>query len=56
MLPFEEEAQKYLSERRQEIEEAKYRVEMKHSLRKAGIVHEHNLSTAKLEEMCVKYL
>ena len=56
MSVFEEETQTYLSERRREHDEAVHRIEMKHSLKKAGIICNPALSTAKLEEMCVKYL
>ena len=37
MASFEKEVQVHLAARRQEIDEAKYRVELKHSLRKVGI-------------------
>jgi hypothetical protein len=56
MISFEEEAKQYLSERQKEVNEAKYRVEMKHSLKKTGIVFDPNSSTKELEEKCLKYL
>ena len=56
MSSFEKEVEIHLAARRQEIADAQYRVELKHSLRKAGIDCNPDLSTEKLEEMCLKYL
>lgn len=39
----------YLEQRRKEQTEAKYRVIMKHALKKAGISHNPNASTKELE-------
>ena len=56
MLSYEEEGQKYLEEKRREREEVRYRLEMKHHLKKDGVVFDVNASTATLEALCSKYL
>jgi hypothetical protein len=56
MTNLEEEIKEYLESKRKEHAETIHRVNMKHSLKKAGIMHNPNLSTEKLEELCQKLL